>query len=204
MQKIIFTLIALFIFTGCSIKESTNGDSYKFTYIHSTGVTNFQQLTKNLLRDLCPTLLDIKEHKTRIQPLYVTDFVNIKDLDNKSQLGFLLSDELKTNITQECNWPVSQIEYSKYLKIGKSGVKVLTRDVEELKTKKLNMNTYILVGTYAITQRQLIVYLKLINLKDGVILKAATKRVTLTDEIIDLEGKSNSFDPNSIYQPMTL
>lgn len=204
-MKRIFTLfIAVFILSGCMIKKSNDGDSYKLTYIHSTGVTNFHALTQNLLKDLCSTILDIKKHKRRIEPLYITDFVNIKDLDNKSQLGFLLSDELKTNVTQDCNWPINQVEFTKYLKVGENGTKILSRDVTEIKNRNLNRNTYILVGTYSITQRQLILYLKLINLKDGVILKASTKRVTLSDEIIDLEGKSNSFDQNSVYQPLVL
>ena len=205
MMKQVFLIIGfIFIFTGCTFKKSQDGDSYKFTYLHSTGVTNFSALTQNLLKDLCPTILDIKKHKRRIEPLYVTDFVNIKDLKNRSQLGFLLSDELKTNVTQDCNWPIHQVEFTKFLKLGDSGTKILSRDIEDVKNRNLDKNTYVLVGTYSITQRQLIIYLKLINLKDGVILKASTRRITLSDEIIDLEGKPNSFDPNSIYQPVVI
>jgi len=205
MKKTIFVIFSIFLFSGCVLKKADN-DSYKFTFLHSTGVTNFSSLTKNLLKDLCPTILDIKAKKQTISPLYITDFVNLDSLDNKSQLGFLLSDELKTNVTQDCNWPIYQVEFTKYLKLGDNGTKILSRDTSEIKNKRLNQNTYALVGTYSVTQRQLIVYLKLINLKNGVIIKAATKRITLTDEIIKLEQKPprSSFNPNDIYQPMTL
>lgn len=207
MKQFILAISFISIFTGCIQKESKN-DSYKFVYLHSTGVTNFTALTHNLLKDLCPTIIDIKTHKKIIAPLYITDFVNLTQLDNKSQLGFLLSDELKTNVTQNCNWPIYQIEFTKYLKLGENGTKLLSRDTNDIKNKNINRNTYALVGTYSITQRQLIIYLKLINLKNGVIIKASTKRVTLTDEILNLEHKPRNtkkpFDPNSIYQPITL
>ena len=202
MRQVLLTLTLTFLFTGCSLINSTN-ESFKFKYFQSTGMTNFNILTHNLLKDLSDTILTIKSKKRNISPLYVTDFVNVKNLDNKSQLGFILSDELKTNITQDLNWPIYQIEFSKYLKVGESGTKLLSREISDLKYKSMDDNTYALVGTYAITQRQLLIYLKLINLKNGVILKSATKRLTLTDEIINLEKKTEEIQPQ-IYQPMVL
>lgn len=206
MKKSFLVLIVLFLFSGCVLKK-VDEDAYKFTYLHSTGVTNFSIFTKNLLKDLCPTIIDIKRNKKKISPLYITDFVNLDKLENRSQLGFLLSDELKTNVTQDCNWPIYQVEFSKFLKLGENGTKLLSRDTKDIKNKNINPNTYGLVGTYSITQRQLIIYLKLINLNNGVIIKASTKRITLTDEILKLEHKRDTkkpFDPNSIYQPITL
>lgn len=204
MRKIVltFSLSIAFLFTGCSLINSSQ-DSIKFKYYQSTGMTNFHILTQNLLKDLSPTILDIKSKKRIISPLYVTDFVNIRSLANRSQLGFILSDELKTNITQDLNWPIYQIEFSKYLKVGGNGTSILSRDTDDLKYKNIDDNTYALVGTYAITQRQLLLYLKLINLKNGVILKSATKRLTLTDEIINLEKKKEEIQPQ-VYQPLVL
>ena len=199
MQQFYIVLILLFTFNGCAlIKENT--DSFKFKYLHSTGVTNFDTLTEDLLDQLCDT---IKKPKIASKPIYVVDFVNIQELENHSELGFLLSDELKTQVTQECNISVYALEYAKYLKIGANGTKLLSRDATELSNTKLKQNSYALVGTYAFTQRQLILYLKLIDLKDGIILKSATSKVTITDEIINLEKKPKSY-PNNIYQPMVL
>jgi len=199
MRQLSFILILIFAFNGCGlIKENT--DSFKFKYLHSTGVTNFDDLTENLLDQLCST---IQEAKIASKPIYVVDFVNLQELENHSELGFLLSDELKTHVTQKCNIPVYALEYAKYLKIGSNGTKLLSRKTTELSNTKLNQNSYALVGTYAFTQRQLILYLKLIDLRNGIILKSATQKITLTDEIINLEKKPKSH-PNNIYQPMVL
>jgi len=202
MRRIILTIAFIFLFTGCSVVNSSE-ESFKFKYFQSTGVTDFNMLTHNLLNDLSDTILTIKSKKRNISPLYVTDFVNVQDLENRSQLGFILSDELKTNITQDLNWPIYQIEFSKYLKVGKSGTKILSREISDLKYKNMDDNTYALVGTYAITQRQLLIYLKLINLKNGVILRSATKRLTLTEEIKNLEKKTEEIKPQ-IFQPVVL
>ena len=202
MRQIIFTLLLTFLLTGCSFINSSN-DSFKFKYFQSTEVTDFNLLTKSSLNDLSDTILNIKSRKRNLSPLYVTDFVNINNLENRSQLGFILSDELKTNITQDLNWPIYQIEFAKYLKVGKTGTKLLSRDVSDLKYKSMDDNTYALVGTYAITQRQLLVYLKFINLRNGVILKSSTKRIPLTDEIKNLEKTTKEIPPE-IFQPVVL
>lgn len=201
--RIILISVFSFVLTGCSLVNE-NTDSFKLKYYHSTSVTNFTSEVNSLLNDLCPTLKEIKRLKKDLQPLYITDFVNLEELENHSELGFMLSDELKTLVTQKCDWPVYGIEFSKYLKIGANGTKLLSRDLDDLRSKQIYDNTYALVGTYAFTQRQLILYLKLINLKNGVILKASTQRMTLTDEIIHFEQKQRKIDPSQIYQPLVL
>lgn len=202
MSKIISISIFIIFFTGCSLINS-NKDSFKLKYYQSTGVTDFHLLTQELLNDLAPAILEIKSEKQVISPLYVTDFVNIKNLQNRSQLGFILSDELKTNITQDVNWPIYQIEFNKYLKVGSGGTRLLSRDISDLKYRNMDENTYGLIGTYAITQRQLLLYLKLINLENGIILKSATKRLNLTDELIHLEEKETTTPPQ-VYTPLII
>jgi len=189
----------LLIFSGCSvINEYT--DSYKFKYQHSTAVTNFSEITQKLIKQLDDPLVSLDHH----YPIYVIDFTNIEKLENFSELGFLLSSEIKTHVTQRYDWPVEQIEYMKYLKVGAKGTKLFSRDIKDLKNIKLNSSGYALVGTYAFTQRQLILYLKLIDLQDGKILKSATYATEQTDEIINLEKKHRKTNPNNIYQPMVL
>jgi len=199
MRQISIILIVTFLFNGCAIIKE-NEDSFKFKYLHLTTTTNFDTLTQKLLKQLCPTIASLNHSRT---PVYVVDFVNLQDLENNSELGFMLSDELKTEVTQMCNTPVYAIEYSKYLKIGPNGTKFLSRDTDELHNQKVNRNTYALVGTYAFTQRQLILYLKLIDLKTGVIIKAATQETLITDEIILLEKKQKNTQ-EKIYSPMVL
>ena len=199
MRQISIILIVTFFLNGCSIIKE-NEDSFKFKYLHLTTTTSFDSLTADLLEQICPTIANVNKAKT---PIYVVDFVNLKDLQNNSELGFMLSDELKTQVTQMCNMPIYAIEYSKYLKIGPNGTKFLSRDLDELNNQKINRNTYVLVGTYAFTQRQLILYLKLIDLNSGVIIKSATEKTLITDEIIHLENK-NRVSQNNIYTPVIL
>jgi len=199
MRQISIILIVTFFLNGCSIIKE-NEDSFQFKYLHLTTTTSFDSLTADLLEQICPTIANVNKAKT---PIYVVDFVNLKDLQNNSELGFMLSDELKTQVTQMCNVPIYAIEYSKYLKIGPNGTKFLSRDLDELNNQKINRNTYVLVGTYAFTQRQLILYLKLIDLNSGVIIKSATEKTLITDEIIHLENK-NRVSQNNIYTPVTL
>ncbi len=201
MRQIIITLTLTFLFTGCSIMNSSQ-DAFKFKYLQSTSITDFHLFTKEVLDDLSTTILEIKSKRKNISPLYVTDFVNLKELKNKSQLGFILSDALKTNITQDLNWPIYQIEFSKYLKIGSSGTSLMSREVDELKYTNIDDDTYALVGTYSLTQRQLILSVKLVNLNNGVIIKSATKSMDLTDEIIRLEQKEERVQ--QVYQPITI
>lgn len=202
--KYLFSLSLVFFLGGCSIIKESD-ESFKFKYIHSTNITNFTSLTENLLDQLCPEIQSLSQ-KHHDKPFYVVDFVNIKDLQNHSQLGFMLSDELKTHVTQNCKRAVYSIEHAKYLKIGENGTEILTRDIDELHQTKINKNTYALVGTYAITQRQLLLYLKLVDLQTGVIIKAASEKTLITDEVLYLEkqpSKINS-NPNYIYTPMRL
>ncbi len=199
MRQFSFILVLTFFFSGCSLINNYE-DSFKFKYLHSTATTDFSDLTEDLLNPL-----SIKLNKLNPEtPLYIIDFVNLKDFDNHSELGFMLSDELKTHITQIYNLQIHAIEYAKYLKIGSNGTKLLSREVNEIKNKKINSNTYALVGTYAFTQRQLILYLKLIRLQDGVIIKSSTQSTTLTDEIIHFELNEGRFNPENIYAPVVL
>jgi len=195
-------LALVFFFSGCTLIKETD-ESFSLKYYHSTSVTNFKSLSEDLLDQLCPTIKQLsKNHHNK--PFYVVDFVNIKDLQNNSELGFMLSDEIKTLVTQKCNRPIYSIEYTKYITIGEKGTKALSRDLDELNQTKINKNTFALVGTYAITQRQLILYLKLVDLKTGVIHKAATQKTLITDEILHLEKQQNNQNRNHIRKPVTL
>lgn len=200
MKHIYIILTILITFSGCSIIKESD-DSFKLKYLHSTSVTDFDQVVEDLLMQLCPAITKLsKTHHDK--PFYVVDFVNLQNLENNSELGFMLSDELKTLVTQKCDRAVYSIEYAKYLKLGKNGSKLLSRDIDELHSTKINRNTFALVGSYVITQRQLILYLKLVDLKTGIIHKAATQKTTLTDEILNFEKKAQK--QQRVYEPMSL
>jgi len=113
-------------------------------------------------------------------------------LENHSELGFILSSEVKSSVTQQFGHSIYEIEFAKYLKFGSNGSKLLSRKVGEIRNKELSGSSYALIGTYAFTQRQIIFYLKIVDLTNGVIIKASTIKRNLTDEIILLEQKGNN------------
>jgi len=188
MIKIIsFSIFILLFMNGCIFDSVAKIDKK----------TNFQQLSKQLLRPICK-----KIHSNKV--LYVTDFVNEKNLDNNSKLGFLLSNQLKVDLLDKrCthNNVIKAFELSKNLSIGGDGSNIFTRDIKKLTTTELIHDRQILVGTYLITNKQFIVYLKLINLKSGNIIATNSITRTITHEIINLED----IDQNPvIYTPFHL
>ncbi len=202
-QRIVLAVLPLlFLLSGCSIIKEGE-DSFKFKYLQLTTTTNFEWTTANLLSPLCE---EIQKKTKGVLPIYVVDFVNLDTLENQSELGFILSNNIKSQVTQKCQTPIYSLEYAKYLKMGRTGSKLLSRDIDDLAATKMNKNTYALVGSYVITQRQLITHLKFIDLKSGLILKSSTDRTTLTDEIIRLEAspRTQSAQEKAVRRPLTL
>jgi len=197
--NILTIAFSVFLFTGCSILNESN-DSFKFKYIQSTGITDFSDVAEELL-DGVKTKMSFLDKRN---PIYVVDFVNLKNLANNSHLGFILSEEMKAQVSQKLDIPVVSIEYMKYIKLGNNGSNFLTRDLKQIRTTKINTNTYALVGTYTFTQRQVIFYLKLIDLTNGVIIKSSTTSIKLTDEMMEFESKKQKSEEPVIFRPVTI
>lgn len=197
MVRVIFSFIILFIFTGC-IKEYP--EYYKVKYILSTKITDFSKPTENLLLQMGDKLSYVTQ-KVKGKHIYVVDFVNIQNLETTSQLGLFLSSEIKKHVSYHFDLNVRELEYMQYFKLGVNGSKLLSRDNNEIIMDNLD-KTYALVGTYAITQRQLILYLKLIDMKKGTILTTTSEKIELTDEIINLEKEKRRASQS--YAPVVL
>ena len=188
--KLYFTiLVALFLFSGCALSSSNNN-------------VDFNDISKEITKDLKTSSI-----------LYITDFVDIASLENTSQLGFILASNTKvailnndtntdTNDKKAKKTIIKELTIGKNIKIGKQGIKLLSRELSKLKTTKILANSQVLVGTYAITSKQLIVYLKLINLDTDELLFSKTTSVPITDEILELEGIDTT--NQDIYIPLVL
>jgi len=198
LSKQIILLLVLLVFSGCGFVQTKAGSVKVEPFYHSTAKTDFTKLADNLILHLAPALNKL----TKREPLYVIDFVNLKQLENHSELGFILSSEVKSLVTQQFGHSIYEIEFSKYLKFGSNGSKLLSRNLVDIKNKSLSGTSYALVGTYAFTQRQVIFYLKIIDLTNGVIIKASTVKRDLTDEIILLEQKGSNISPTTTTPPL--
>lgn len=191
----IFSFFLFFFFSGCSVGSLNNVDST------SESVTDFKFLTSKLVSS------SFCEKINSNTSLYVTDFVNESNLDNKSELGFLLSNELKVNILKSnCtkNVAIKTFNLGSNLKIGQNGAKILTRDLQQLKIQNIEDDKQIVVGSYVITNKQLILFLKLINLQNGDTIISSTSSSLLTSEIKDLEGMENVDNTPYIRKPFHL
>ena len=194
MKNIVLISLIIILFSGCGVIKifKKKGDHTK--------ATNFNTLTKKLTTySFCSK---IKENNT----LYITDFVNESNLENRSQLGFLLSNHLKVNILKDgCtkNVTIKTFNLANNLKIGKNGSKILSRELKELKVQNLEDDKQIIVGTYIITKKQLILFIKLIDLKSGNTVASESKATYITNEIKELEGINTNNDP-IIYTPFHL
>jgi len=191
MKKYILGVIVLIVFAGC-VSDSSN--------ISKPKITNFNQLTQQLSEPLCSK---IKDNSL----LYMTDFVNEKNLQNRSQLGFLLSNELKVNILKpNCTNGVSfkSFQLATNLFSNEKGTHILTRDLKYIKAKTLQEDKKIIVGTYMFTPEQLILFLKYIDLESGNILFTTSTSTAVTDEIKNLEGINTKPEEPYIRMPFHL
>lgn len=184
-MKFFVFLYLILCFAGCSlapisrfIDEST----------YSTE-TNFKSTIEKLSYS---TIQKLGSSGFAHSHLVVTDFVNLNNLENKADLGFVLSSELKTQLNN--NIPtlfIHALELGKDIKIGQNGVKIISRSLNELKTKDIKQDTYIIVGKYTITPKKLIIYLEMIDYASSQIISSGSVETALTEEIKELEEKNS-------------
>ncbi|NQY19844.1 MAG: hypothetical protein HRT40_00825 [Campylobacteraceae bacterium] len=163
-------------------------------YNKYNGSTDFQVITKNLVD---ASYEKMKKNLLINEVVLVSDFVNLSRLENPSRLGFLLSDSLKHELSSK-NIIIRQVEFGRDFTIGQHGFKMLTRDQKKINKNTVDAVSYALVGTYMITNKKLIVFVKLIDVETGYILSSSQEHTFLTQEIIELEAVpkvSYSYEP---------
>ena len=198
-KSIFFLSLFTLLFTSCSSVVYKIDD-----IVNQPDGTNFSKLSNKLSIDICSSLKSYNYN----DELYITDFVNISSLENYSQLGFLLSSDLQVSILSNCNNNINikELALGENIKIGHQGVKVLSRDISNLKVKTISTNGKIIIGTYTITSKKLILYIKVVDLKDGTIYYSQSTSTNITNEILALEGLSKEDIKTTldIYQPLIL
>lgn len=170
--KLVFFITILILFTSCSYKNPISK------------VTNFHSMVADMVKKLAP---NIQRNIPLDEVVLVSDFVNLNNLKNKSQLGFLLSNILKDNLSP-LGIIVKEIELGKEFEFGQSGFNLLTRQQDRILSKEVS-SKYALVGTYSISNKSLNLFIKLIDIDNGNILSSAFARTDLDSEIITLEGE---------------
>jgi len=186
LKLAITSTLFMFILTACSYKNID-------------GSNDFQALLAKMVN----TSYDkIKNELAKDDVILVSDFVNIDNLKNHSKLGFLLSETLKNELSAK-NIIIKEIELSKTFKIGESGFNVLSRNIKDV-DGVIRDERFAMVGTYSITHRRLILFVKLIDIRSGHILSSSTQSVSVDKEIRKLDYVEKKKEQRRIFQPMTL
>jgi len=202
-QLSIIILLSIF-FTSCgNFPNYTSKISKYFSNPETT--IDFKDIAYDLTNNLCD---NIKKEEL----IYITDFVNEENLKNHSKLGFLLANQTKVNIQDKQCAPkilIQDMQLSSFVKLGKNGSRILSRNLKDLKVKNIKEDKKILTGSYLITSNQIILFLKLVNLTDGTIIANTTTTRLLNDEFKQLEGLKTSKEVkkenvNNIYKPFHL
>jgi len=194
LKLVILIIIPLFLFTSCSLKKITGSEDVpsfmekivkKTTSDHKkiTGSNDFDSLITDLITK---TSHRLDRYIVDDDVVLVSDFVNIDKLENRSKLGFLLSEHLKDALLNK-NIIVRQVELSENFSYGEHGLNLLTRDQKDISNKTVD-GKYAVVGTYTITTETLVVFIKLIDVTNGNILASANSSTDVDDEILELEG----------------
>lgn len=183
-------ILPVILLTGCATKSQNEicYDASTFTIDKDEYAKpiDFDKIMSNAVKATA-----IKANLPAGQKIIVTDFVEVGTLKNDTKLGFILSNKLKNALVQTEKFKVEEVEVSKFFRIGKHGLKLLSRNEDNLLNHKLKLR-YALVGTYTVTPKRLIIFVKLINITNGLITESYSKDVPATSEIIGLaSGNSN-------------
>lgn len=192
MRLISVTLILLFLFfEGCtSLENRSVSTHFPFKKSVSVSVINFDEIMDKAVKETALQVATAKE-----QNILVTDFVEVSTLKNnkKRELGFILSNKLKNALVKTGKFNVVETEVSSFFVIGKNGLKLLSRDKKNLLVDKLKIH-FALVGSYAITTERLILFIKLIDVTNGTIVKSYSTDVAKTDETMCRKTIWDRFD----------
>lgn len=197
ISKYLFTSIFLILFlTSCSNIAKTVASKSPIYHKNLTGSNNFNSLVEALIQKQDSK---IGKYLFNDEVVLVPDFVNVDTLQNRSRLGFLLSEQLKNSLSKR-GIIIKEIELGRDFQLGKHGFNLLTRDLNDIKDKSLD-NNYAFVGTYSLTTESLIVFIKLIEISTGNILSSGYSETIADEEIQDLDRGSRR---SRIISPMVL
>jgi TolB-like protein len=200
MKKYLMTLpliaVALVTFSGCSsalspqtlTKKSCNTNAIstkKFYDVH----ISYNGVMDEAIDSLLNSPFNLDETNTKKlkagEQLLVTDFVDTTSLENNSKFGFVLSNNLKDSLINKHNFKVIEAEVSKYFKISGNGLKILSRSSDNMRETNVEVMR-VVAGTYTYTDEELIVFVKLINLKTGIIEGSYARTLPMTCEVMEM------------------
>jgi hypothetical protein len=169
------------IFSGCSVNTSTCFDQY--------GTTSKQELIYKLslegvMNDIAYELCNYNGcncasgmSKGCPTTIITTDFVDVRSL-RSNKAGMFLNELLRSSMSQFCCSKIVQAEVGKYFRLNdKEGFVSLTRDVEKIKSQEYR-NSKAIVSTYSISDSNLYLFVRVVDVNSGKITKMIKKKVS--------------------------
>jgi hypothetical protein len=188
MNKFYFFVILTIVLSGCSNSNSiiSSKKYQKQECGVNRGLKKYYDYDVNYM-NLADEAVDRLFETSKVEPkgFIVTDFVDLTSLQNYSKLGYILSNSIKNSLIQKYNAKVVEAEISKYFEISGNGLRILSRDIKLLRTDTFEISRAV-VGTYTYTDEEIIIFVKLIDLKTGIIEGSYAKKLPMTCELMYL------------------
>jgi hypothetical protein len=106
-----------------------------------------------------------------------TDFVDIKSYKS-DKAGMFLNELFRSSMSNLCCSKIVQAEFGKYFRLNsKDGFVSLTRDTDKIKKPEYS-NSKAIVSTYNISDSNLYLFVRVVNINTGKILKMINKKVS--------------------------
>ncbi len=190
LHTLTLTSLALttWLLSGCASKVDSHNpyknetcyvDAEQRKYTLGEGRVHYQLLTDQAIEVIFNSIEQLPKR------VIVTEFVDLTSLENHSKFGYVLSNSIKNSIIAEIKADVIEAEVSKYFKLSANGLKVLTRDTDAIRSDNLNVK-HAVAGTYTYTDKEAVVFVKLVNLENGIIEGSYAKTLPMNCAMLQL------------------
>lgn len=117
-----------------------------------------------------------------------TDFVDIKNYKS-DKAGMFLNELFRSSMSNLCCAKIVQAEFGQYFRLNdKDGFVSLTRDIEKIKAPEYK-NSKAIVSTYNISDSNLYLFVRVVDINSGKILKMINKKISfmcIGDSVISM------------------
>ncbi len=134
-------------------------------------ITDFETLFRTAASDLCPPIQNTGT-------VLVPDFQNLQTYA-PGPTGLYMGEQMRAALSHQCNSPILQVDFGKYLKLNDDGLAVLTRNASDIQANEVRSQN-VVVGTYSFQGGKLSVFMRRLNSDNGVIERMVAKEVAYT------------------------
>jgi PBP1b-binding outer membrane lipoprotein LpoB len=178
-KKLIYisaVFIAL-IFNACVSTSVDCTDKYGDGIDKSQIISNLslEKIMDQISLELCQVNSNGKRRPISKSMIF-TDFVDIKTLKTDRN-GMFMSELLRSSFSNNCSTKIVQAEFGKYFTLNQNGFVSLTRDVNKIKNQDYRYSKAV-VGTYRFAPNNIYIFVKLIDMNTGKVLKMVRKKVS--------------------------